>query len=447
MDDESELNLYNHIDPFSSAPGPSEKVNKSKNAIAKNHQKKANLQRSPNKNKQQFKKNQGQQHPQRIENKLSAAELLFFPKNHVVTPIDSAPTCPIDSNRKKNYMEQICKMTPDERRKLRGKRDARYLHQNANKQLETDPTVVNDLKHEICVDHMIGKCRMNAADCSRSHYMRYPRFFGVCKFYITERCLHGDLCQFMHEEFPCRFYHLDLNHPKNLDANNCRFRHGGPLSEQLNRYFRKEIRHWVVKMCKDKPEQVDNMLKDYLDKFAEKQDRLQMEYGVQINDSATIMMSSDDGSRHDTSLSSKQILEAKGITTIGQINKIPIDDLLEYGLIMDQILEITTSQSGDLELVDSIDAIDEPMLDEMSTSSSDSVMYGFSEYEMNEAEANIRIKRSILQPINVDFSVSNNDHQTEEPNISETNAICQEQNHHSDSDDSDSEHLIISEEL
>lgn len=358
-------------------------------------------------------------------------------------------------------------MSREEQRDLRSKRDARYLHKNATKPPEQSQSIENQSdgqeKTQLCFDHLIGRCATNS-QCGRLHQMRHPRFFGVCKYYISGVCANGDSCQFMHEDYPCRFFHMDLDHPKNLDKNNCRFKHGGPLPERLLRYFKKQIEIWVKTNYKDKPEQIDNMLMTFLHKFEMKQAKLQQEHNAEVMHSSA-EVSNDGGFFIGTILTSKQIkkLTEKNITTAAQINQIPIDDLLEYGLTMDQIYKITTnitiggSQSqmicDDLMDIDTNDE-DMPVLNKSTEIDAKDFISGFSDVEIEEAKEKIQITQFMLQtvaPINENPTVINETETLDRTIIETVDANNQKSNNNnknngSNSDSDDEFSLIINED-
>lgn len=228
--------------------------------------------------------------------------------------------------------------------------------------------------------------------------------------------------------------------------------HGGPLSDRLKLNFSKEITKWVKKIVEKDPDQMNATLEDYLAKFELKQSKLQKKYDIKIND-ATISVPSSSNSDIEAILSSKQIkvLEEKGVTTIAQINQVAIDDLLEYGLTLDQILKITkcTRHSGEMIEVNSSDNI--PKFDAMEVSTDivteDSVedcINGFNAIELKDAQEKLQI---ILQS-HVQFiknGILPDDGKAEVHN--EINATNQKQKQNSDSDDSDNENLVINEDI
>ena len=60
----------------------------------------------------------------------------------------------------------------------------------------------------------------------------------LCKFYLKDCCAKGEKCSYMHSEFPCKFYHTGL---VCLQAENCKFAHGGPLDEHRKQILFKHI--------------------------------------------------------------------------------------------------------------------------------------------------------------------------------------------------------------
>lgn len=276
----------------------------------------------------------------KVDYKLSATELLFFPKSYDPRPLSST----IDHNdsvRRKNYIEKIKSMPFEEKRINRAKRDARYLHKNADKSNETEQEPV------FCYNQLTGRCN-DEKECGRLHQLRKPIFFGVCKYYISGLCANGSLCSYMHEDFPCRYFYTDTEHPKSHDANNCRFNHGGRLSEHLVRYFKKQMEFWVKKITKTTPEKFDTIFTDLINKFDAKQEALEQSHCVEREKKSTTIKN-DEGFDLKKILRSKQIkaLTDDGITTVEQISQTSVDYLLDYGLNMDQIYKITTEYNNE----------------------------------------------------------------------------------------------------
>lgn len=411
-------------------------------------------------------------------------------------PERSTDTIPDDLAKMNKYLAHIKEMAPAKKRELRSQHDVRYTNKRATKTAETED------EQEFCYDHLVNKCSLHG-DCGRWHQLRPPRYIGVCKFYITGTCTNGDLCQFMHEDFPCRFYYLDLEHPKSMDKDNCRFKHGGPLSDQLLRFFKKQIKIWVQKMTKEKPEQFDSMMTDYMNKFEAKQEKLELETHNQLlgnHYNYCTEVDSNGPFSIQSILTSKQLkaLADRNITTAEQINKIPIDDLMEFGLTLDQIYTITTNTCKESDQSPKIyenkitnngvvnkHTNDDVVMSDISLNSSinanvnnsstnidslthsnfniieleidDVLLYGFAQIELKEAEVILQNRRCVLQ-INQPSSDENSNLSNEinskfennpKDEISETLDVNQKPNAIvCSSDDSDNElSLIINEDI
>lgn len=430
--------------------------------------------------------------------KLNANELLFFPKSYDPRPETTNDKFRIDLLSKSNYLARVRGMSDENQRSLRSKQDARYL----NKPTDTE----EDEEKPFCFDHLVGRCNAQTI-CGRWHQMRHPRYMGVCKFFLSGCCTNGDSCQYMHEDFPCRFYYLDIDHPKAMEEGKCRFKHGGPLPKRLYYYFQKQIGMWVKELIKDKQKDFDKVLQSYIDKFETKHAKLEQEYGVESNE-ASMETSEDDKFSIKSILTSKQIkaLAEINVTTATQINQVPIDDLIDIGLTMDQIYTITTNAcnesnqsqgmcddskeervnddimkanivelSSSADLVDSTtnaidDAFDLFPLKQFNTSDVDfkeiqsfeeldeASLYGFAQIELKEAEEILHAKQRIFLgdevPIN-EFSISEQANATDqlmsvldaESKANETQKINSESNK-DNSDDSDNEFsLIINEDI
>lgn len=360
MDVDSEINLFSHID-FVPATFTSDGKSSKRMRGSVYEQTTQNSKQNPKNNKKQSKVHfailvsqvfrtftffsilqpKSSKKRSRPMFKLGTEELLFFSKNYNPTPMPSTTDVSDDSVKKRNYIAKIGNMSTQEIRMLRSQHDVRYLNKPKAKCKETED------EQQFCHDHLVGRCK-SSAECGRWHQLRQPRYFGVCKYYIAGCCKNGDLCQFMHEDFPCRFYFLDLDHPKKMDKDNCRFRHGGPLPRRLYFYFQKQIEMWVKEMCKETPEQFDNMLSDYIEKYETKHAKLEKEYGIKSNKSSTVT-SNDAQFSVESILTASQILALaeKNITTAAQISKVTVDDLIDLGLTIDQVYTIITNTSNE----------------------------------------------------------------------------------------------------
>lgn len=387
---------------------------------------------------------------QNVEFKLTANELLFIPKQYDPTPLRQTTTKnPNDLVRNRKYMEKIKDNGPNEHRQLRAKQDTRYLHHKSN---ELSLLKTND-ERLFCVDHLNGRCKADA--CDKYHQLRNPRLFGVCKYYLGGSCRDGDSCPYMHEEFPCRYYYLNIPHPKAMGMNECRFKHGGPLTPQLCRYFKKQLEEWVKKIAVTQSQQFDSTLMNYTDKFDEKQIQLEQEYGVK--DSRVPSMSTSTSNEqfsfeHTLSVSQIKALAERNVTNVVQINQIPVDELIDRcGLTIDRIYKITinTCNESNQTLIDQdVTPMDILSNNELtlndSLSSTETVengnsFEGFCDIELNNAVEEYQCKKDIVdeeETVNtaVDFNVN-------ECNLAKIDNI-------DDNDDSDDEfNLLIDEDV
>ncbi|EEC00806.1 hypothetical protein IscW_ISCW015961 [Ixodes scapularis] len=69
------------------------------------------------------------------------------------------------------------------------------------------------------------------AECPFSHDAPQARKRDMCKFYLSGYCARGEHCSFMHQEFPCKFFHTGA---KCFADASCRFSHQ-PLTEETQR--------------------------------------------------------------------------------------------------------------------------------------------------------------------------------------------------------------------
>ena len=77
-------------------------------------------------------------------------------------------------------------------------------------------------------------------ECQYAHTGSVDKKLEMCKFYLNAHCAKGKACIFMHEEYPCKFYHLGMTCYSGSD---CKFSHGpldtvtGPMIEKVGSYF------------------------------------------------------------------------------------------------------------------------------------------------------------------------------------------------------------------
>lgn len=84
----------------------------------------------------------------------------------------------------------------------------------------------------MCYQHYKGMCN---TDCNLLHYLRLPKRDNVCKFYAKRgNCAKGASCLYMHSNFPCKYYYLDLAHPPEYNKEHCLFSHGKSIGKQMS---------------------------------------------------------------------------------------------------------------------------------------------------------------------------------------------------------------------
>jgi len=75
--------------------------------------------------------------------------------------------------------------------------------------------------------------------CPYSHNVCQPRKMELCKFYLKDTCRKRDRCLYLHEDFPCKYFHTNM---KCYANKKCKFSH-----EPLNSTTR-EIVNKVIKI-------------------------------------------------------------------------------------------------------------------------------------------------------------------------------------------------------
>uniref|UniRef100_A0A3P9N5J9 Uncharacterized LOC103463473 n=1 Tax=Poecilia reticulata TaxID=8081 RepID=A0A3P9N5J9_POERE len=79
----------------------------------------------------------------------------------------------------------------------------------------------------VCRHFLSGRC-IKADQCQLEHFQGYNDIIKEgCKYYIRGFCINGQSCPYMHESFPCKFFHKKGNC---LQEGNCRFSHE-PLND------------------------------------------------------------------------------------------------------------------------------------------------------------------------------------------------------------------------
>lgn len=396
-----------------------------------------------------------------VEFQLTSNELLFIPKQYDPTPLRHRTTkVANDFIQKRTYLQKLRGKGPNEQRQFRAKQDARYLHHKAKKPNQLSLLKTND-NRMLCLDHLNGRCKSDS--CGKYHQLRNQRLFGVCRFYLSGSCRDSHSCPFMHEEFPCRYYYLNMPHPKTIKIDECRFKHGGPLSRQLGRYFKKQLEEWVKKLTITTPQQFDSMLMSYIDKFDEKQNQLEHEYDVKDSGVALTSTSNESSFEHILSVDQIKALAKRNITNAAQLNCVPVDELLDYGLTMDQIYKITIdtcNQSNSMPIKDDDVALDSvannelnlnPSSNSTDTMDADSSFEGFCDNDWNDAEDQLQSKKVMAdeeETVRLLNRIDSNDHQCNQEQIENVVEGEDDADSSNDSKDSDDElSLLIDENI
>ena len=74
-------------------------------------------------------------------------------------------------------------------------------------------------------------------ECPFAHSGSVDKKPEMCKFYLNAHCAKGKACIFMHEEYPCKFFHLGMTCYSGSD---CKFSHApldavtGPMIEKVS---------------------------------------------------------------------------------------------------------------------------------------------------------------------------------------------------------------------
>ncbi|OQR75390.1 hypothetical protein BIW11_08451 [Tropilaelaps mercedesae] len=108
---------------------------------------------------------------------------------------------------------------PTQRKKKQQQQQQQQHHQQAQEDSARPP----------CKYYQEGKCNKTPGeDCPYSHAVEQTKRAELCRFYVSGHCVKRN-CPFMHEDFPCKFYHSGA--PCFADKN-CRYSHA-PLTDDM----------------------------------------------------------------------------------------------------------------------------------------------------------------------------------------------------------------------
>ena len=134
------------------------------------------------------------------------------------------------------------------------KKKKRYLKPNSIRQESRQEYWSKDkfrstvMQPQFCIDttvcmywKMYGYCNKGDS-CGYSHLPQLKgvtpptkRIPDVCKFYLQDSCQKGSNCNYYHQEFPCKYFHIGLTC---YQGPNCKFSHA-PLNEETRKLLEK----------------------------------------------------------------------------------------------------------------------------------------------------------------------------------------------------------------
>ncbi|KAI6660378.1 Protein suppressor of sable isoform X1 [Oopsacas minuta] len=143
------------------------------------------------------------------------------------------------------------------------KKKKRYLksnhirHESRQEYWSQDKFRSTVMQPQYCIDttvcmywKMYGYCNKGDA-CGYSHLAQLKgvapptkRIPDVCKFYLQDSCQKGSNCNYYHEDFPCKYFHVGLTC---YQGQNCKFSHA-PLNEDTSKLLDKawQTKPWTT---------------------------------------------------------------------------------------------------------------------------------------------------------------------------------------------------------
>lgn len=274
--------------------------------------------------------------------------LFCFPPNSIETETSSIEGSSIDLMERNKYTTKITTKSYDEQRLLRRDLD---LRQPENRKAKNNAMPSSE---QPCLHHIEGYC--NHKPCLFTHQMRLPRQINVCKFYLTDGCTKGNMCNFMHSEFPCKYFYLGIPHPKNLEEIKCRFHHGDVLNGNVRQALLRSIEFWIKEKNGSNLEKFEQEYSEMCKKLDEHEailkERNILDNQETNNDSIDETVEiKDNGNCLQRILTKRQYeyLTEHGITSVDQLKRLSTSTLEEYGLNIDQIYEIKVKLKTEVE--------------------------------------------------------------------------------------------------
>lgn len=309
-----------------------------KNAVSRT---KVENPRKRKKNKQNAGPNYNAVPPKRptipFKDELNKYELYFFPKASDREIIQSIPISVHQPGSKQYVVQKMLQ----EARMARKKADRRNAIPKIFDNHEDTPEAT------LCRAYLFDKC--TRADCEQMHHMRLPRRTRVCKFYIKNQCDRIASCLYLHNEFPCKFYYLDLPHPKSDEM--CRFSHAGPLCDDMRESFLRQMENSMKakltdqKNVKNVDELILNEMNGIVDRLNRRQQQLiNADRQGRTDEHHTNISKALSDSKDDLEdiLTQTQIsaLKEDGCINLAKIRKLSSNQWKKYGISIDQMLKI-----------------------------------------------------------------------------------------------------------